>query len=83
MESARDLQILLNILSEALGGVGLRINLVKSFTVTWLKNKKAKKIIFDDSSHILVYNQRIPSIHVDEEFKYLGASFIASGLTKI
>lgn len=48
-ESAEQLQGLLDILQEGLERVGLRINMNKSFTFSWRKNKRIKKMIFDDT----------------------------------
>lgn len=42
-ESAAELQHLLNILQFAFSKVGLKINLMKSFTIVWLKIRKRKR----------------------------------------
>lgn len=78
-----ELQELLNILADALNYVGLRVNLNKSFTLIWIKDRKRKKKIFDDNPQITVYNRFLNSINVDTPSKYLGATFTASELMQL
>lgn len=49
----------------------------------WTKNKRTKKIIYDDSLNFHCNNVMFNKIRVDDGFKYLGAEFMPSGLCKI
>lgn len=53
-ESDVDLQHMLNILNLTLAKLRLKINLSKTFIKVWIKDKKKKKMIFDNSSNIKV-----------------------------
>lgn len=78
-----ELQKLINILSETLAEVGLKINSSKSFTLHWVKVTKRKKLIYDNTESITVNNQVIPTLEVTDTFTYLGAAFGTTGLLKI
>lgn len=82
-ESVKELQFLLQALSEALAGVGLRINLAKSFVLSSIKNRKISKMIYDSSANVFVHDYKLRVVEVDDEFRYLGARFTASGLVKL
>lgn len=71
----RELQLLINILQRGLNSVGLKINMEKSFTFSWVKNKKQKKMIFDSRSSIKSDNREFVKIKPDQKFTYLGATF--------
>lgn len=74
-QSASDLQHLLNLVYNSLAQVGLEINIYKSVCFTWIKDRKLRKIIFDDSSKLYIKGNMLRNLAVNKEFTYLGASF--------
>lgn len=80
--SVTELQRLLDSLQEGLKKDGLVVNLAKSFTVVFTKDRRRKKMIYDDKSSIRCNNVELKKFQVDDVFKYLGADFTPSGLYK-
>lgn len=78
----QELQQLIDILTEALSEVGLKINSEKSFSLHWVKGTKKKKLIYDNMEYISAYNQKVPTIQVTDTFKYLGAELGPRGYSK-
>lgn len=79
---ARDavcLQKLLNLFVKALNSTGLVINVGKSFTFSWLANKKRRKVVFDATSRFLVYNRPLKIMPFTSSFQYLGVTYTPDG----
>lgn len=55
-------QHLLNINVSGLKRVGLQINICKSLTMCWVKEKKIKKMIYDSTSELFVDNRSLKTI---------------------
>lgn len=75
---ARDavcLQKLLDLFVKALSSTGLVINVGKSFSFSWLANKKKRKVFFDASSRFFVYNQPLEIMPFNSSFQYLGVTY--------
>ncbi|KAF8793395.1 Retrovirus-related Pol polyprotein type-2 like protein [Argiope bruennichi] len=80
--TARGLQELLNCSNMSLGALGLRINFLKSFTLSLVQSGRDKKTNITSGS-FRVGNTPIPHLGVDTEWTYLGVLFTPTGKSKV
>ncbi|KAF8774011.1 Retrovirus-related Pol polyprotein type-2 like protein [Argiope bruennichi] len=80
--TARGLQELLNCSYMSLGALGLRINFMKSFTLSLVPSGRDKKTKISSGS-FRVGNTPIPHLGVDAEWTYLGVPFTPTGKAKV
>ncbi|GBN63860.1 Retrovirus-related Pol polyprotein from type-2 retrotransposable element R2DM [Araneus ventricosus] len=78
----RGIQELLDISNMSLGALGLRINFLKSFTISLVPSGRDKKVKIAQGS-FRVGNTPTPQLGVDEEWTYLGVPFTPDGKAKV
>ncbi|GBL82830.1 hypothetical protein AVEN_106356-1 [Araneus ventricosus] len=78
----RGMQYLLDISNLYLGARGLRINFLKSFSISLVPSGHDKKIKIAQGS-FRVGNTPIPHLCVEEEWTYLGVPFTPTGKAKV
>ncbi|KAG8177076.1 hypothetical protein JTE90_015728 [Oedothorax gibbosus] len=81
--SKRSLQRIFDAILPTLGATGLEINLDKSFTLTWVKDDKRKRMLFDCSEAVYVRNRPLKALDVVDNFTYLGVRFNSKGRLSI
>ncbi|KAG8175571.1 hypothetical protein JTE90_018864 [Oedothorax gibbosus] len=73
------LQSIFDSILPVLKGTGLEINIDKSVTLAWIKDGRAKRLVFDHNPMVLVRNRFLPPMGVSDTFRYLGVHFSTSG----
>lgn len=77
--SAAGLQNIYGRIITPLAGTGLEINVVKPFTVNWIKDGKNKRMLLNQDPFLSVNGQLIPALAAAKEFTYLGVKFYRVG----
>lgn len=77
--SIHHLQCVMEKIISVLSSCGLKVNLGKSFVISWYKDTEMEKIVYNDRHSIRVYDQHLQIMPVNSIFKYLGVDFTTTG----